>query len=48
LILRGAPLLHLYQGLVRLVGFPKARLIRLVADVRMQAEGELPVGTLDL
>ena len=43
-----APLLHLYQGLVRLAGLPKARLIRVVADVGMQAESELPVGALDL
>src|SRR5712671_1045538 len=45
---RRAPLLHLYQGLVRLAGLPKARLIRVVADVGMQAESELPVGAFDL
>src|SRR6266851_3919417 len=43
-----APLLHLYQGLVRLAGLPIARLIRVVADVGMQAESELAVGALDL
>src|ERR1700740_2392794 len=41
-------LLHLYQGLVGLMGIPKARLIRVVADVGMQAESELSVSALDL
>src|ERR1700674_5092457 len=40
--------LHLYQGLVRFAGLPKARLIRVVADVGMQAESKLPVSALDL
>jgi hypothetical protein len=41
-------LLHLCQGLVGLMGLPKARLIRVVADVGMQAESELSVSALDL
>jgi hypothetical protein len=43
-----ARLLPLYQGLVGLMGLPKARLIRVVADVGMQAESELSVSMLDL
>src|SRR6266851_3459347 len=43
-----APPLHLYQRLVRLACLLKARLIRVVADVWMQAESELPVSALDL
>jgi hypothetical protein len=41
-------LLHLYQSLVGLMGLPKARLIRVAADVGMQAESELSVSALDL
>jgi hypothetical protein len=41
-------LLHLCQGLVGLMGLPKASLIRVLADVGMQAESELSVSALDL
>jgi len=43
-----APLLHLVQAFVRLVHLPKALHIRVVADVGMGAESELPVGAFDL
>src|SRR5713101_5034786 len=43
-----APLLHLVQAFVRLVHLPKALHIRVVADVGMGAESELPIGALDL